>query len=104
MPSFDGNFKVPNYVPSVTPHSRDEANAISFTWEPVPCGMIRGDGLKYQYQLNDGQIMDTLDTRVHFDTLQECTNYWIRVRAFNNEGPAANWSTISRISTRTISK
>ena len=103
IPAFDDNFKVPNYVPSVTPHSRDDTNAISFTWEAVPCGMRRGNGLQYQYQLDGGQIMDTFDTRVQFDNLQECTNYWIKVRATNNEGHG-DWSSVSYIKTRTISK
>ena len=94
---------MPNYVPSVTSDVQEDTNAILVTWEPVPCGMIRGNGLKYQYQLDGGQIMDTFDTNVSLDALKECANHLIKVRACNDAGPA-DWSTTTRFSTRTISK
>ena len=84
-------------------------NGLSFSWTPVPCGQIRGDGLKYKYRLNSTNG-NTICSNWTFSTnvtlragLTECTNYTFEVCASNEVGDGP-WSTAVRTRTRMISK
>ncbi|XP_072042768.1 contactin-1-like [Amphiura filiformis] len=86
----------PTYIPLVTSSAGVETNSLTFTWDAVPCGQIRGDGLHYQYRLgkDNTPIVDSMSTTsysIAFENLTACSEYWFMVRASNNVGDGS-WS------------
>ncbi|XP_072041267.1 receptor-type tyrosine-protein phosphatase mu-like [Amphiura filiformis] len=82
---------VPNYTPTVISSPGIYSTSLTFTWDSVPCGQIRGDGLYYQYILGKDatsitDIMDTSSLTTTFQNLTACSDYWLIVRASNNAG------------------